>query len=210
MSLFLIYFGTNRQYPELAHHNILFGKSYRGLLSQIFTKAKKIPDDFSLYLHAPTRTDPGMAPEGCEAFYVLSPVPHLGNLDVDWKKEGPAYADRILNYIEQHYAPGLRQHIVTQKIFTPMDFKVELNSHLGSAFSSEPVLWQSAFFRTHNRDDRVAGMYFTGAGTHPGAGVPGVVNSAKATASLVLEDLKADLPIRDREPGAMHDLLSTN
>jgi phytoene desaturase len=210
MSLFLIYFGTNRQYPELAHHNILFGKSYRGLLSQIFSKAKKIPDDFSLYLHAPTRTDPGMAPDGCEAFYVLSPVPHLGNLDIDWAKEGPAYADRILNYMEQHYAPGLRQHIVTQKIFTPMDFKVELNSHLGSAFSSEPVLWQSAFFRTHNRDDRVAGMYFTGAGTHPGAGVPGVVNSAKATATLVLEDLKAYAPNRERKSQVLHDSFSTN
>jgi phytoene desaturase len=208
MSLFLVYFGTDKQYPELAHHNILFGKSYRGLLSQIFSKASKIPDDFSLYLHAPTRTDPGMAPEGCEAFYVLSPVPHLGNLQVDWQKEGPEYADRILNYIEQHYAPGLRKHIVTQKIFTPMDFKTELNSHLGSAFSSEPVLWQSAFFRTHNRDGRVSGMYFTGAGTHPGAGVPGVVNSAKATATLVLEDLRAGLPIGSREPGATNDLLT--
>jgi phytoene desaturase len=134
----------------------------------------------------------------------------LGNLNVDWKKEGPAYADRILNYIEQHYAPGLRKHIVTQKIFTPMDFKVELNSHLGSAFSSEPVLWQSAFFRTHNRDDRVGGMYFTGAGTHPGAGVPGVVNSAKATATLVLEDLKAYGPIRDRKPRVLHDPVTTN
>ncbi len=210
MSLFLVYFGTNKQYPELAHHNILFGKSYRGLLSQIFSKASKIPDDFSLYLHAPTRTDPGMAPEGCEAFYVLSPVPHLGNLHLDWQKEGPAYADRILSYIEQHYAPDLRKHIVTQKIFTPLDFKFELNSHLGSAFSSEPVLWQSAFFRTHNRDGRVAGMYFTGAGTHPGAGVPGVVNSAKATASLVLQDLKAALPVGSREPGATHDLLTNN
>jgi phytoene desaturase len=210
MSLFLVYFGTNKQYPELAHHNILFGKSYRGLLSQIFTKAKKIPDDFSLYLHAPTRTDPGMAPDGCEAFYVLSPVPHLGNLDIDWAKEGPAYADRILNYIEQHYAPGLRQHIVTQKIFTPVDFKVELNSHLGSAFSSEPVLWQSAFFRTHNRDDRLVGMYFTGAGTHPGAGVPGVVNSAKATATLVLEDLKTYAPNRERTPQVLHDPITTN
>ena len=210
MSLFLIYFGTDRQYPELAHHNIIFGKSYRGLLSQVFGKVDKIPEDFSLYLHAPTRTDVGMAPEGCEAFYVLSPVPHLGHLNIDWQKEGPAYADRILNYIEQRYAPGLRKHIVTQKIFTPADFKSELNAHLGSAFSSEPVLWQSAFFRTHNRDDHVSGLYFTGAGTHPGAGVPGVVNSAKATAALVLEDLKAAVPILDRHTGALHEQLSTN
>ncbi len=189
MSLFLIYFGTDRQYPHLAHHNILFGKSYRGLLKKIFGKNERIPDDFSLYLHAPTRSDPSMAPEGCEAFYVLAPVPHLGNLPIDWKKEGPAYADRILEYIEERYAPGLRKHIVTQRIFTPEDFSSELNAHLGAAFSAEPVLWQSAAFRTHNRDDHLRGMYFVGAGTHPGAGVPGVVNSAKATAGLLIDDI---------------------
>ena len=210
MSLFLVYFGTDRQYPKLAHHNILFGKSYRGLLKKIFGKADKIPDDFSLYLHAPTRSDPGMAPEGCEAFYVLSPVPHLGHLKVDWAKEGPAYADRILEYIERCYAPGLRSHIVTQRIFTPEDFKVELNAHLGSAFSSEPVLWQSAFLRTHNRDDDLKGMYFTGAGTHPGAGVPGVVNSAKATATLLIEDLNTGLLATHNELGAMIGHLAPN
>jgi phytoene desaturase len=188
MSLFLIYFGTNRQYPELAHHNILFGKSFRGHLDQIFSKATSIPDEFSLYLHAPTRTDPSMAPPGCEAFYVLSPVPHLGNLPIDWSIEGPKYAEKILEYIEKRYAPDLRQHIVTQRIFTPEDFKNELNSHLGAAFSAEPVLTQSAFFRTHNRDDHLKGMYFAGAGTHPGAGLPGVVNSAKATANLMISD----------------------
>ncbi len=190
MSLFLIYFGTNRQYPSLAHHNILFGKSYRELLDQIFGKCDAIPEDFSLYLHAPTRTDPAMAPEGCESFYVLSPVPHLGNLPIDWKKQGPIYAERILDYIESRYAPGLKASIVTQRIFTPEDFKGELNSHLGAAFSAEPVLLQSAAFRTHNRDDHLKGMYFVGAGTHPGAGVPGVVNSGKATANLILQDLQ--------------------
>lgn len=190
MSLFLIYFGTNRQYPHLAHHNILFGKSYRGLLKKIFGKVDKIPDDFSLYLHAPTRSDPGMAPDGSEAFYVLSPVPHMDNLKVDWEKEGPAYAERILEYIEKRYAPDLRKHIVTKRIFTPQDFKTELNAHLGAAFSAEPVLWQSAFFRAHNRDSNLKGMYFAGAGTHPGAGVPGVVNSAKATATLLIDDLR--------------------
>ncbi|MEY4631393.1 MAG: hypothetical protein RIQ81_1513 [Pseudomonadota bacterium] len=207
MSLFLIYFGTKRQYPELAHHNILFGKSYRGLLKKIFSKADAIPEEFSLYLHAPTRSDPGMAPDGCEAFYVLSPVPHLGHLDIDWKKEGPAYADRILDYIEKHYAPGLRQEIVTQRIFTPEDFKLELNAHLGSAFSSEPVLWQSAYFRTHNRCDQLKGMYFTGAGTHPGAGVPGVVNSAKATATLVIQDLMSEkIPAGSRPDEGLEQL----
>jgi phytoene desaturase len=193
MSLFLIYFGTNRQYPSLAHHNILFGKSFRGLLDQIFSKATAIPDEFSLYLHAPTRTDPSLAPAGCEAFYVLSPVPHLGNLSIDWSVEGPKYAERILKYIEEKYAPDLRRHVVTQRIFTPEDFKVELNSHLGSAFSAEPILTQSAFFRTHNRDDHLHGMYFAGAGTHPGAGLPGVVNSAKATANLMISDYRDGL-----------------
>ncbi len=193
MSLFLIYFGTKKQYPHLAHHNILFGRSYRGLLDQIFGRNDSIPEDFSLYLHAPTRSDPSMAPEGCEAFYVLSPVPHLENLPIDWKKQGQQYADRILDYIDTRYAPGLRQQIVTQRIFTPEDFNVELNAHLGAAFSAEPVLWQSAAFRTRNRDDDLAGMYFVGAGTHPGAGVPGVVNSAKATATLLIDDLHSGL-----------------
>jgi phytoene desaturase len=191
MSLFLIYFGTNRQYPNLAHHNILFGRSYREVLKKIFGKNKEIPDDFSLYLHAPSRSDPSMAPEGGEAFYVLSPVPHLGNLPIDWKKHGQAYADKIIDYIEKRYAPGLRSHIVTQRIFTPEDFRDELNAHLGAAFSTEPVLWQSAAFRTRNRDPDLKGMYFVGAGTHPGAGVPGVVNSAKATANLLLKDLQS-------------------
>ncbi len=189
MSLFLIYFGTDRQYPEMAHHNILFGARYKELLKEIFGSSKKIPDDFSLYLHAPTRTDDKMAPPGCEAFYVLSPVPHLGHANVDWKIEGPKYAEKILKYMEDRYLPDLTKHIVTQRIFTPDDFKYELNSHLGSAFSTEPVLTQSAYFRTHNRDPQIKGMYFVGAGTHPGAGLPGVVNSAKATAELISSDL---------------------
>jgi phytoene desaturase len=189
MSLFLIYFGTNRQYPELAHHNILFGARYKELLSEIFGSSSKLPDDFSLYLHAPSRTDEKMAPPGCEAFYVLSPVPHLGHADIDWKAEGPRYAEKILKYMEDRYLPDLTKHIITQRIFTPDDFKETLNSHLGSAFSTEPILTQSAFFRTHNRDPKLKGLYFVGAGTHPGAGVPGVVNSAKATAQLILSDV---------------------
>jgi phytoene desaturase len=144
--------------------------------------------DFSLYLHAPTRSDPALAPPGCEAFYVLSPVPHLGKLAIDWRVEGPRYAERILNYLEARYMPGLRAAIVTQRIFTPKDFQVELNAHLGSAFSLEPRLTQSAYFRVHNRDRKVKGLYFVGAGTHPGAGIPGVVNSAKATAGIILQD----------------------
>lgn len=187
MSLFLVYFGTKKKYPGVAHHNILFGPRYKGLLDDIF-KNGVLAKDFSLYLHMPTASDASLAPAGCEAFYVLSPVPHLGKKPVDWSVEGPRYAEKILGYLEEKLLPGLRENIVTQRIFTPEDFKTELNSHLGSAFSLEPILTQSAYFRSHNRDSQIDGLYIVGAGTHPGAGLPGVVNSAKATAGLILED----------------------
>lgn len=187
MSLFVLYFGTNRRYnQDVAHHTIVFGRRYRGLLKEIF-HGKVLPDDFSLYLHAPTVTDASLAPEGCEGFYVLSPVPHLGNAPIDWQSVAPEYAERILTYLER-LLPDLRQHIVTKRWFTPEDFKGELRSYLGSAFSCAPKLTQSAWFRPHNRDDHIPGLYLVGAGTHPGAGVPGVVNSAKATVQLILKD----------------------
>lgn len=187
MSLFLIYFGTRKKYPEVAHHSVIFGPRYRELLDDIF-KHGKLADDFSLYLHAPTRTDPSLAPEGHEAFYVLAPVPNLGVGDTDWSQEGPRYAERILDYLEKHHLPGLREHLVTQRIVTPDYFRDTLNSHLGAAFSLEPVLHQSAAFRTKNRDPHISGLYIVGAGTHPGAGLPGVIGSAKATVNLMLED----------------------
>ncbi len=190
MSLFLIYFGTKRRHPHLAHHNVLFGPRYKELLHDIFDTGT-LADDFSLYLHAPTLSDPSLAPDGCEAFYVLSPVPHMGISDVDWAVEGPRYRDRIFEYLEARYIPNLREDLVTSRIFTPLDFKQELNAHHGSAFSLEPILTQSAWFRVHNRDDRIPNLYFVGAGTHPGAGVPGVVNSAIATAGLMIADLAA-------------------
>ncbi|MGE0621447.1 MAG: phytoene desaturase [Pseudomonadales bacterium] len=186
-SLFVTYFGVEGTYPELRHHSILFGPRYRALLKEIY-KGPGLADDFSLYLHAPTVTDPGLAPAGCSTFYALSPVPNLEKANLDWEALAPAYSDRILDYLERHYLPGLRSRIVTQRTFTPFDFRDELNAHLGSAFSLEPVLWQSAYFRTHNRDDRLQGLYFAGAGTHPGAGIPGVVGSGKATATLMLQD----------------------
>lgn len=189
MSLFLIYFGTQRQYPNLEHHNVIFGPRYRELLADVFERGR-LANDFSLYLHAPTRSDPSLAPPGCEAFYVLSPVPHLGKLAIDWQVEGPHYAAKILEYLEGRYMPGLKASIVTQRIFTPADFKRELNAYQGSAFSLEPRLTQSAYFRVHNRDSNIRGLYFVGAGTHPGAGIPGVVNSGKATANLILADMK--------------------
>lgn len=190
MSLFVAYFGVRRRYPEVAHHTVLFGPRYRELLGDIFDRGV-LAEDFSLYLHRPTATDPSLAPDGCEAFYVLSPVPHLGKAPLDWSREGPRYADRILAYLERRCLPGLRDNLATLRLFTPADFATELHAHWGSAFSLEPLLWQSAWFRVHNRDPRIGGLYFVGAGTHPGAGLPGVVNSAKATATLIVADREA-------------------
>ncbi|WP_434577275.1 phytoene desaturase [Pseudomonas sp. Z5-35] len=187
-SLFVIHFGLKRPQPQLQHHTVCFGPRYRALIHEIFNGVE-LAEDFSLYLHAPCVTDPSLAPPGCSSHYVLSPVPHLGNAPIDWEVEGPRYRDRIFAYLEKHYMPGLRDDLVTSRIFNPNDFRSELNAHLGSAFSLEPVLWQSAWFRPHNRDASLGNVYLVGAGTHPGAGVPGVIGSAKATAGLMLEDL---------------------
>ncbi|MBM3623267.1 MAG: phytoene desaturase [Alphaproteobacteria bacterium] len=189
MSLFVIYFGLKRQHPSIRHHTVIFGARYRALINEIF-KGPELPQDFSLYLHAPTRTDPSLAPPGCDAFYVLAPVPHLGSANIDWTVEGPRYRDRILAYLERYHIPGLAADLDTCRIFTPLDFRDQLRAHHGSAFSLEPILTQSAYFRVHNRDDRIANLYFVGAGTHPGAGVPGVVASAKATAGLMIADAR--------------------
>jgi len=189
-SLFVIHFGLKRPQPQLQHHTVCFGPRYRELIQEIF-KGEALADDFSLYLHAPCITDPGLAPPGCSSHYVLSPVPHLGNAPIDWEVEGPRYRDRIFDYLEKYYMPGLREDLVTSRIFTPNDFRDELNAHLGSAFSLEPILQQSAWFRPHNRDANLANVYLVGAGTHPGAGVPGVIGSAKATAGLMLEHVHA-------------------
>jgi len=189
-SLFVTYFGLKGERPDVKHHTILFGHRYKGLLDEIY-KGGALPDDFSLYLHHPTATDPEMAPAGHSAFYVLSPVPHLGKLNIDWEKEAPRYANSILDALERRCIPNLRRDLVTMRTWTPKDFETVLGAHHGSAFSLEPVLWQSAYFRTHNRDDVLSNLYFVGAGTHPGAGIPGVVGSAKATGKLMVDDLLA-------------------
>jgi phytoene desaturase len=187
MSLFVLYFGTDVDYRDrIAHHTVVFGPRYRGLLHDIFHGAT-LPEDFSLYLHAPHVTDPGMAPPGGGAFYVLSPVPHLGNAPLDWPAIAQSYGDRILAALET-LLPDLRRHVVVRRQFTPADFETELASHLGSAFSIAPTLRQSAYFRPHNKDPHVPGLYIVGAGTHPGAGVPGVINGAKATFSEICRD----------------------
>lgn len=186
-SIFLVYFGVEGTYPELRHHSILFGPRYKEHLKELYS-GPGLPDDFSLYLHAPTVSDPDLAPPGCSTYYVLAPVPNLAKADLDWEQVAPIYKEQILDYLEAHYMPGLKSRIVTSRTFTPFDFRDELNAHQGSAFSMEPVLWQSAYFRTHNRDDKLKNLYFAGAGTHPGAGIPGVVGSGKATAGIMLED----------------------
>ncbi|MEC8243030.1 MAG: phytoene desaturase [Candidatus Thermoplasmatota archaeon] len=187
MSLFVLHFGTDIEYKDVAHHTILFGPRYKGLLDEIF-KGSNLPEDFSLYLHVPTVTDPQLAPEGCSAGYVLAPVPHLGRADVDWDSIAEDYADKIIKALEVEL-PDLSKHIVTRRHYTPTMFESELVAYKGSAFSVAPKLTQSAYFRPHNKDKKIPGLYFVGAGTHPGAGLPGVINSAKATVRLVMSDL---------------------
>jgi len=183
MSLFVIYFGTNRQYPDLAHHEILLGPRYKALLEDVFER-KILADDFSLYLHRPTATDPSLAPPGHDAWYVLSPVPHLG-ADIDWEVVGERYRDRIFDYLEERYVPGLRQHLVTERRIDPRYFEQTLNSYLGSAFGPEPTLLQSGYLRPHSMSADIPNLFFCGAGPHPGAGIPGVLASGKIVADLI-------------------------
>lgn len=185
MSLFVGYFGTDRTYDSLAHHTIILGPRYRGLLEDIF-EHKVLAADFSLYLHAPARTDPSMAPPGHEAFYVLAPVPN-NESGIDWNFEGPRYFQRLLAELERRVLPDLRRHLTTHFFITPDYFEHELRSKSGAAFGLEPTLLQSAYFRFHSRSEDVDGLYFVGAGTHPGAGLPGVLSSAKVLEQCVRE-----------------------
>ncbi|MFO0631045.1 MAG: phytoene desaturase [Polyangiales bacterium] len=183
MSLFVTYFGTSKRYPDIAHHTIALGPRYKGLLDDIFER-KVLADDFSLYLHRPTASDPALAPEGCESFYVLSPVPN-DRSGIDWAKRAPEYEDRILGSLERTMMPGLRQSLRTKFSVDPRYFAEKLRSHDGAAFGLEPRLTQSAYFRYHNRSEDVDGLYFVGASTHPGAGVPGVLNTAKVLERII-------------------------
>jgi phytoene desaturase len=183
MSLFVWYFGTSRRYDDVAHHTMLLGPRYRELLRDIF-KRHKLADDFSLYLHRPTATDTSLAPPGCDAFYVLSPVPHLAS-GTDWAVEGERYRRTIAAALEATVLPGLQASVVTSRIMTPQDFQDRLLSFRGAAFGMEPLLTQSAWFRPHNRSEEVDGLYLVGAGTHPGAGLPGVLCSAKILDTVV-------------------------
>jgi phytoene desaturase len=184
-SLFVVHFGIKGTWPGIPHHMILFGPRYKGLLDDIYEHGV-VSEDFSLYLHHPTVTDPSLAPEGCSTFYALAPVPHMGKYTGDWETVRPILEQRILDEVGRRLIPDIHDRIVTKFSYAPTDFAADLNAHLGSAFSLEPILTQSAYFRVHNRDDSIPNLYFVGAGTHPGAGIPGVVGSAKATAALML------------------------
>ena len=165
------------------------GPRYKDLLEDIF-KRKHLAKDFSLYLHRPTATDPSLAPKGCDCWYVLSPVPHLGGT-TDWKTMAKPYRDSIVAHLEEHYLPDLSKHIISEHYIDPLHFRDTLNSYLGSAFSVEPILTQSAWFRPHNQSEDIANLYFVGAGTHPGAGLPGVISSGKIVAKMIGEDFSA-------------------
>ena len=183
MSLFVWYFGTNRKYDDVYHHMMVLGPRYQELLNDIFSR-KILAEDFSLYLHRPTMTDPSLAPEGCDAFYALAPVPHLDS-GTDWAQQSETYRKAIEQRLEDTIMPGLSQSIVTSRVMTPLDFRDRLLSEKGAAFSFEPQLFQSAWFRPHNKSEEAEGLYLVGAGTHPGAGLPGVISSAKIVADLV-------------------------
>ncbi len=190
MSAFLLYLGVRRQYPQLLHHTLILSERYKELVRDIFDR-KILPEDFSMYLHAPTRTEPTLAPPGCESLYVLIPVPNLAG-EVDWNRAAQPFADRVLKFLEEDFGlENLRQEIEVIEMLTPIDFKLRRNCHLGSAWGIEPKLTQTAYFRPHNRSAEIANLYFVGANTHPGAGVPGVLLSAEATEKLVRADLGA-------------------
>jgi phytoene desaturase len=188
-SLFVVHFGIEGNWPGIPHHTILFGPRYKGLLDDIYEHGV-LPQDFSIYLHHPTVTDPSVAPPGKSTFYALIPVAHQGKLPIDWDAVGPLIEKRVLDEVGRRLIPDIHDRIVTKFHYAPRDFALDLNAHLGSAFSLEPLLTQSAWFRPHNRDDKIRNLYIVGAGTHPGAGIPGVVGSAKATAKLMVEDLR--------------------
>lgn len=185
MSLFVIYFGTRKQYAGIRHHTIILSERYQGLLDDIFNK-KRLSEDFSLYLHRPSATDPSMAPPGCDCFYALIPVPNQAS-GIDWKQQSGPFRDRVMRLLEEKYLPGLAENLATERVFTPLDFEMTLNSYQGSGFSFEPVLTQSAWFRPHNVSEDIDNLFFAGAGTHPGAGVPGVLSSAKIAEKLICE-----------------------
>ena len=177
MGLFVWYFGTKRRYEDVGHHTIMLGPRYKQLLKDIFAR-KRLANDFSMYLHRPTKADPSLAPQGCDAFYVLSPTPNLAS-GIDWRREAEPYRRAVEKRLSETLLPGLDKEIITSRMMTPLDFKTRLRAFQGSGFSLEPILTQSAWFRPHNQSENIKNLFLVGAGTHPGAGVPGVLSSAR-------------------------------
>jgi phytoene desaturase len=188
MGLFVLFFGTKRQYPKIAHHTIWMGPRYKELLADIFDK-KILADDFSLYVHRPTATDDSFAPAGCDSFYVLCPVPNLRG-KIDWDEKGPQLRDRIVAALSNTIMPDLENIISDDFWMTPEDFKTNYRSMHGAGFSIAPLFTQSAWFRYHNRDPHIPNLYFAAAGAHPGAGMPGVLCSAKVVEALIDEEIQ--------------------
>ena len=182
MGLFVYYFGSKKKYENVAHHTIYFGNSYKEHLNKIFEK-KELSEDISYYLHRPSATDPTMSPDGKDAFYVLVPVPN--NLSkIDWVKEGEKFKNLVLDKMDQTVLPGIKENVLSDFYLTPDYFEIDLATRYGSGFSIQPKFSQSAYFRFHNQSEIFKNLYFVGAGTHPGAGMPGVLSSAKVLDKL--------------------------
>jgi phytoene desaturase len=210
MSLVVIYFGfcADGLKLNLLHHNIILGPRYEGLLTDIFER-KVLPDDFSLYLHIPTLTDPALAPPGHHTAYTLVPVPHNGS-GLDWSQLGEPFADKVLTFLEARgYIPGLRERLVHKSFITPDYFERTLNSWLGNGFGLEPVLMQSAFFRPHNRSEDIKHLYLVGANVQPGGGMPSVMMSAKMTARLIAQDFAIPMEVMNGRPSTADNTSST-
>ncbi|GAB5465482.1 MAG: phytoene desaturase [Candidatus Kapaibacteriales bacterium] len=189
MGCFVLYLGVKKKYPELKHHTLILSPRYKELVKDIFDN-HVLPEDFSMYLHVPSKTDPSMAPEGCESIYILAPVTNM-KANIDWDITGPLFAEKMIQYLEHEFGmEDLEEHIDYKSWFTPKDFKEKRNSHLGSPWGLEPSLLQTAYFRPHNNSSDIEGLYFVGAGTHPGAGVPGVMLSAEATEKCIDSDIE--------------------
>lgn len=188
MGLFVWHFGTRgtrATWRDVGHHTILNGPRYKGLIDDIFVKGR-LAEDMSLYVHRPSVTDPSVAPEGDDTFYALSPVPHLGHADpVDWQPMAEPYRQRVQAVLERDLLPGLGAHLTEQVVFTPETFRDRFLSPHGAGFSIEPRILQSAYFRPHNVSEEAKGLYLVGAGTHPGAGLPGVISSAEVLGKLI-------------------------
>ena len=187
MGTVVIYLGVKKKYPQLLHHTLILSPRYKELIEDIFDK-HVLPDDFSMYLHVPSRTDKDMAPDGGESIYVLIPVTNQLS-KIDWNVEGRKFVNKVINYLEADFdMVDLRQNIEVEEVFTPLDFQNNRNSYLGSPWGMEPILLQTAYFRPHNKSENFKNLYLVGAGTHPGGGLPGVMLSAEATKNLIDED----------------------